>query len=31
MAQYHCDDYNCIVTELPCPHCGASDHKEVRL
>lgn len=29
MAQYHCPDYNCVVQEQPCPHCGASDHKEV--
>lgn len=24
---YHCDEYNCIVRELPCPHCGADDHE----
>lgn len=24
---YHCDEYNCIVHEQPCPHCGATDHE----
>jgi len=24
---YHCDEYNCVVTEQPCPHCGADDHE----
>lgn len=29
MAQYHCQQYDCIVQELPCPHCGADDHRDV--
>lgn len=24
---YHCDEYNCVVTEQPCPHCGATNHE----
>jgi hypothetical protein len=24
---YHCDTHNCVVYELPCPHCGADDHE----
>jgi hypothetical protein len=25
---YHCTEYNCVVNELPCPHCGSEDHQE---
>ena len=27
MTTYHCPEYNCIVEEQPCPHCGATDHE----
>lgn len=30
-SQFFCADYQCVVTELPCPHCGADDHQEVDL
>jgi hypothetical protein len=25
----YCDQHNCIVTEQPCPYCGADDHETV--
>lgn len=31
MATYHCQEYNCVVEEQPCPHCGATDHQEAQL
>jgi hypothetical protein len=26
---YYCGEYDCIVHERPCPHCGDSGHQEV--
>lgn len=31
MGQHYCPEYSCVVDEQPCPHCGASDHKQVDL
>lgn len=29
--EFFCADYSCIVTELPCPHCGADEYEVVDL
>jgi hypothetical protein len=28
---YYCPEHNCVVSELPCPFCGADSHEKVDL